>query len=110
MLSVQMRAFRVMLALYVAVLGTAAAEDKPSPAELQKLLDETDSIAKTVSDIRGLPVKKRIARGVLSREAIEKRLLERLEVDYAPGELRSEAVALKRLGLIPADMDYRQEI
>src|SRR5215471_812038 len=104
-----------MRALSIAILmsllaGTAAGDSKPTQDELRKLIDETDSIAHTVSEIRGLQAKKRIARGVLSKAAIEKRLVQRLEIDYAPGELQAEAVALKRLGLIPADMDYRQEI
>ncbi len=102
--------FPALLAVLLAPLLASAQTAKPSQEELQKLMDETDSIAATVSKIRGLPVKKRIDRGILSRDEIEKRLVERMEKDYAPGELQAEEVALKRLGLLPPDMDYRREI
>lgn len=71
---------------------------------------ETDVIARTVSQIRGLPIKKRIDRDVLSQDEIRKRLVERLAKDYGPAELASEEVALKRLGLLPESMDYQKEM
>jgi len=96
--------------LALAVPTAAIADAKPSPAELQKLMDETDAIAQTVSSIRGLPVKRRIERGILSKEEVEKRVIGHIDRDTPPGELHAEELALKRLGLLPADMDYRQEI
>jgi hypothetical protein len=102
----------IVPALLVALCGaaTASAQAKPTSAELAKLLADTDRIAATVSAIRGLPVKKPIARGVMGKPEIEKRLKEKLDEDFLPGELAGEEVALKRLGLIPVDMSYRQEI
>src|SRR5262249_62375419 len=95
---------RLAALLVLAPLLASAQTSKPSQEELQKLMDETDSIAATVSKIRSLPVKKRIDRGILSRDEIEKRLVERMEKDYSPGELQAEEVALKRLGLLPPAM------
>jgi hypothetical protein len=104
-----MRPFLAAL-LALAVPTAAVADTKPTPAELQKLMDETDAIAQTVSSIRGLPVKRRIERGILSKEEVEKRVISHLDRDTPPGELHAEELALKRLGLLPAEMDYRQEI
>jgi hypothetical protein len=85
-----------------------AADDKPSAQELQELLDSTDEIAKIVSTLRGLPVKKKIARGALSREEITKRLLDKIDQEYKADEIEGEARAWKRLGLLPADTDYKK--
>lgn len=107
--------FVVVLTLFVsAVAGAqepAPAADKPLPRdELDKLMASTDEIAKTVSDLRGLPLKKPIARGVLSKPEITKRLVERLDKDYAPAEILAEERALKRFGLLPPEIDYRETV
>jgi hypothetical protein len=80
----------------------------PTKEELDELMAATDEIAKTVSKLRGLPVKKKIDRGVLSREQITKRLLEKVDEEYKPDEISQEERALKRLGLLPADAEYKQ--
>jgi hypothetical protein len=98
------------LSVLLCLVRPAAADAKPSHEELVKLMAETDVIAKTVSQIRGLPLKKRIERDVLSQAEIRKRLVERLASDYGPAELAAEETALKRLGLLPATMDYKQEM
>jgi hypothetical protein len=101
---------RSFAALVAALLLATAADAKPSKQELDALIDQTDAIAKVVSGLRGLPVKKRIPRGVMSQAEIQKRLIARLDQDYGPGELAAEEKTLKRLRLLPADLDYKQEI
>jgi hypothetical protein len=99
-----------VLAFALLALVAAPAHAKPTKDELAALIGQTDAIAKIVSDLRGLQIKKTIPRGVLSQPEIAKRLIERLDADYAPGELVAEAKALKRMGLIPQDLDYKKEI
>jgi hypothetical protein len=89
----------------LALVGVAIA--RPDRAELDKLLAETDAIAATVAKIRGLELKKPIARGIMSREQIEKRVLERIGEEYGGDELAAEARAAKKLGLLPMDADYQ---
>src|SRR5262249_41359563 len=98
------------LAALVLVASTAVAEAKPTKQELDALIDQTDAIAQTVSGLRGLPVRKRNTRGVMSQDEIQTGLIARVEQDYGPGELAAEEKALKRLRLLPAEMDYRKEI
>ena len=96
----------------VSAFGIGAAhaegEGRIPTVELEKLLAGTDDLARTVSELRGLPIKQPIARGVTSKEQVTKRLIELLDQDYAPGELESEDRALKRFGLLPVDRSYRQ--
>ncbi|MFH0902720.1 MAG: hypothetical protein V2A73_18975 [Pseudomonadota bacterium] len=74
------------------------------------LLKETDDIAIRVSKLRGLPILKPIARGLMSREAITQRILARLDEEYSPSELLGEEQTYKRLGLLPVDEDYKRLI
>ena len=96
------------LGLSVALAGVAFA--KPDKKELEQLLVETDSIAAKVSTIRGLPIKKPIARGIMSREQIEARVTQRIGEDYSDAKLAGEERAAKKFGLLPRDADYKKVI
>ncbi|MBI4512118.1 MAG: hypothetical protein HY698_20970, partial [Deltaproteobacteria bacterium] len=52
----------LLLVLVAAVSPVALAQDKPKNQDLEKLLKSTDEIAAKVSSLRGLPIKKKIAR------------------------------------------------
>lgn len=78
------------------------------PDRHQALLAKADAIAAEVAQIRGLAQKRPIKRGVMQKHEIEKRLLERIDDEYSPEELAAEELAMKRMGLIPRDLDYKQ--
>ena len=89
------------------------APERPSqpgarPDRNQALLDKADAIADQVSRLRGLARKRPVQRGVMQKHEIEQRLLARIDEEYSPEELAAEELAMKRLGLIPADVDYKQ--
>jgi hypothetical protein len=71
-----------------------------------ELLSRADEIAKTVSKLRGLPIQSPIRRGVMNKAQILERLQARVKQEYRADEIRGEELALKRLGLLPADADY----
>lgn len=104
--------FRRALVLLLCLAPLAArAEDQPLPkSDLDKLLASTDEIARKVSDIRQLPIKRTIARGIMSKPEILKRLVARIDDDYQPGEIEAEEKAMKLIGLLPADLDYRKTV
>src|SRR5262249_22628222 len=91
---------RLVVFLVVAGLSVPAAAQN-------KLAGEVDALARQVSKLRGLPVKRPIARGVLTRDQIEKRILGRIAEDYAEADVAGEERCMKRLGLFPADLDYK---
>ncbi len=72
------------------------------------LLAKVDSIAAKVSSLRGLKIKHKIARGVMTRAQVRKRLLEMVAQEYAPEDLAAEELALKRLGMLDPDVDYKK--
>jgi hypothetical protein len=49
-----------------------------------------------------------LQRGVLSRDEIGAKLKDRIGKEYTADEVRQEARVLKRLGLLPADVDYEK--
>jgi hypothetical protein len=85
--------------------GAAATDGKGSQ---QALLGAVDEITRKVIALRGLAMKSSFARGVLSRQEITQRLKERIHNDYSPEEVYGEALALKRMGLLPVDADYEK--
>ncbi len=87
--------------------GNVDAQPKSHTANLLK---RADGIAKKVSKIRGLPLKRPIQRGVMTKAQIRKRLLKRLNQEYSPKQIRSEELALKRLGMLPERMNYKNTV
>jgi len=64
-----------------------------------------DEVLSQVSKLRELDVKSPVAKGVKSREEIRSYLADRVKEEYKPEELEIEGRVLKKLRLIPQDMD-----
>src|SRR5688500_18341360 len=76
-----------LLALLVLVAFSApAAADDPHA----EVMAAADRIAGEVSKLRGLKIKRPIKRGVMNRQQLEARLLQRVREDYKPEELADE--------------------
>jgi len=91
----------------------AKAVPKTTPKNAPKapkdaLLAAADEIARQVAGLRGLNLKAPLQRGVLTRDEIGAKLKDRIGKEYTPDEVRQEARVLKRLGLLPADVDYEK--
>ncbi|MBI5482829.1 MAG: hypothetical protein HY906_28495 [Deltaproteobacteria bacterium] len=101
----RLRARLLALALVSAwaLTATAAPEAAPDAERLKRLADE---ITAQVVRLRGLPLKRPMPRGVLSRAEIRKKLEERLAKEFPKAAIAAEGMVLKRLGLIPAEADY----
>jgi hypothetical protein len=101
----RLRSYLLALALVSASApaATAAPAAAPDAEQLNRLADE---ITAQVARLRGLPLKRPMARGILTREEIRKRLEERLAKEFPKAEIVAEGMVLKRLGLIPPEADY----
>jgi hypothetical protein len=102
----RLRVCLLALALVSAWGLTAAAAPEASAPDPEKLKRLADEITQDVVKLRGLPLKRPMPRGVLSRAEIRKRLEERLAKEFPRAEIVVEGMVLKRLGLIPPDSDY----
>jgi len=87
--------------------GLSAPVQEPSATQL---LDTVDEMVQVTARLRGLEPKAPILRGVKSRAEISSYLKERVEEEQDQSRLEKEGKTLKKLGLIPADLDYLQFI
>ncbi len=89
----------VGLLLGVASTPVAAQDD---------LTTQFDQIAEETSDLRDLPIETEVQEALLSREALQQRLLDDFDTDYPPEDVEADARLLEVFGLMPAGTDLKQ--
>ena len=95
---------RWVLVCCALVAGSAHAQ--PTSDALAKLLARTDKVAKEVSKIRGLPLRRKIPNEVVDRAELRKRLVTMAAEEKTRAETTSEGLALARWGMIPRATNY----
>lgn len=86
---------------------------KPAPAVTSSntksaaVMAATESVLKETSEIRQLPIKRPVKSGAQSRDEIERMLVKNMDEDTTPEELQATEMTMKKLGLIPAEMQLR---
>lgn len=90
---------------------TAPAKERANPDPSgQRLLEEAASIAQKVGEFRGLALQAEIHRGLRNRDQLRAILIERLAEEVSDEDVENEAKVFKKLGLLPADLNYRQTL
>jgi len=104
--------FGVALMTFLAMSALPArAQQAPAQAAPQaesQLLQATDELVEATARLRGLKPLGPIQKGVKSREEITRYMTRKIDEEYSPERLRLEGKMLKRLGLLPENIDYRQ--
>lgn len=72
------------------------------------LLHAAEQIADDIAAIRGLEVKVPVKKGIKKRDELRAVLMQKLAEDVSDADIEAEAALFKRLGVIPADMDYKK--
>ena len=99
---------RIFLCLMLAIVFSQATPAFVQEKGTSDLLKTTDEMIQATARLRGLEPKAPIQKGVKSREEISRFLNERIQEEYNQREIEKEGKMLRKLGLIPADMDYRE--
>jgi hypothetical protein len=86
--------------------GTAAVP-APTNAKSAAVVAATSEVLKETSDIRELPILRPVKSGAQSRAEIERMIIKNLSEDTSPEDMRASEVALKKLGLVPQDFQFR---
>jgi hypothetical protein len=67
----------------------------------------TAAILKETSDLRELPILHPVKSGAKSRPEIERMIIDNLDEDSTPEDLRHSELAMKKMGLVPMDFKLR---
>ncbi|HVS21995.1 MAG TPA: hypothetical protein VHD88_09125, partial [Pyrinomonadaceae bacterium] len=67
----------------------------------------TDAVLKETSEIRQLSILRPVKSGTQARAEIERSVVKNLDEDMTPAEAHTSEVVLKKLGLAPAEFQYR---
>ena len=94
--------------LVVAGVIATAAVARADGDSLAALLARTDTVAKEVAKIRGLPLKHAIPNEVVDRVELHARLAKLAGDHKTQAELVAEGLSLARWGMIPLGTDYLQ--
>ena len=97
-----MRIKTVLLA--AALVWGAAAADSSNPGGRQ-LCGEANQIAKELTEISGMALRRPVPCDFITREKINEFLQKRVKEVASPDEIRAEELTLKKFGLVPQDFD-----
>jgi hypothetical protein len=71
------------------------------------VVEATAEVLKETSELRQLPILRPVKSGTQSREEIQRFLIKNLNEDTTPAEMHASEVTLKKLGLVPANFEFR---
>jgi hypothetical protein len=96
---------RLLPALAVLVALAPAPVARADQDWVTDLVARADAIGVQVAKLRGLKIKRPIAKGVMTDEQLRERIVERMNEDSKPEERATEAAMAKRWGLVPMEID-----
>src|ERR1041384_5204615 len=71
------------------------------------LIAATEEVLKETSELRQLSIIRPVPSSTQSREEIQRAIIKNLDDETSPADLHASEVILKKLGLAPADFNYR---
>ena len=71
------------------------------------VVEATVAVLKETSELRQLPILRPVKSGTQSRDEIQRFLIKNLDEDTSAAEMHASEAALKKLGLVPADFQFR---
>jgi hypothetical protein len=95
----------VCLALILIVCSCIPAFMQDTGADLLKMADD---MMQSATRLRGLAFMTPVAKGVKSQAEMGKYFRERIDEEYGDSELAQEGTMLRKLGLIPDSLDYKE--
>jgi hypothetical protein len=84
-----------------------SSQTSPQVARNAALIAATKEVLQETSELRELAIIRPVQSSTQSRSEIERMLVKNLDEETTPAQLHAAEVTLKRLGLAPADFQYR---
>src|SRR5205085_6780461 len=85
----------------------SSSQTSPQVARNAALIAATKDVLQETSELRELAILRPVQSSTQSRSEIERMLVKSLDEETTPAQLHAAEVTLKRLGLAPADFQYR---
>jgi hypothetical protein len=85
----------------------AATVVAPTNTKSAAVMAATAEVLKETSEIRELPILRPVKSGAQSRSEIERMIIKNMNEETTPEETRASEVALKKLGLVPENFEFR---
>ncbi len=85
----------------------AAAVASTREARRAAVVEATKEVLAETSELRQLPILRPVKSGTQSRDEIQRFLIKNMDEDSSPAEMHASEVALKKLGLVPSDFEFR---
>jgi hypothetical protein len=76
-------------------------------AKKAAVVEATAEVLKETSELRQLPILRPVKSDTQSRDEIEHFLIKNMDEDTTPAEMHASEVAMKKLGLVPQDFQFR---
>lgn len=80
-----------------------------SAAPAQSLFEQVDNIVKSLSEITGWKVKRRVPSEMLSKESFRRNMESRMKDKSSKEEIRTEEITLKMFGFVPQNFNLARE-
>jgi hypothetical protein len=90
--------------------GKAPAQVAPTNTKTAAVVAATAEVLKETSEVRELAILRPVKSGAQSRAEIERMIIKNLNEETKPEETRASELALKKLGLVPPDFEFRSFI
>jgi hypothetical protein len=103
-------ALSILAAMFAAQSATAqqtAPAVAPANAKSAAIAAATQEVLQETSEIRQLSILRPVKSGTQSRAEIERMIMKNLDEEATPAELKADELTMKKLGLAPADFQYR---
>jgi hypothetical protein len=111
--------FAIFLCICAVVVASPLLQSSAQPAPQQPatataaarnaaLVAATDEVLKETSELRQLSIIKPVQSSTQSREEIQRAIIKNLSEETSAADLHASEIILKKLGLAPADFNYRE--
>lgn len=103
-------ALSVAASLFTGIRVASAQKQAPAVTSSNKnaaVMAASEAVLKETSEIRQLAILRPVKSGAQSRAEIERMLVKNMDEDTTPEELHASEITLKKLGMIPSDMQLR---
>ena len=102
--------WKLFLALCLIIAAPTVVLTSAQQVDESRILKALDELTATTARLRGLEPKSPIQKGIKSREEITNYIARKIDEDYLTERVLLEEKMLKKIGMLPEEINYRQTV